>query len=252
MLLAYIVSAIFALGAGTIIGLFGAGGSITMVPILTYGLKIPLKIAIGMTLIIEAFTGFIASYVYSRSGLTQVKAAIPYAAAGAVGSFVGGYLTKFIPTSLLLTIFGVTVLGAAAMLTRNVIKGKVEGTGRAAHVGIFALVGLFVGFLTGMIGVGGGFLIVPALVLLGGLDMKMAVGTSLFIIGLQSTAGVSGILVGGTRFDLAPTAVITVANVAGSLFGKYLSSRLQVRKLQIGFIGLLLVLGTVTIGKSVM
>lgn len=245
------LSALLALGAGTIIGLFGAGGSITMVPILTYGLKIPLKVAIGMTLIIEAFTGFIASYFYSRSGQTQIKAAIPYALAGAAGSFTGGYLTRYIPTPVLLTVFGVTVLGAAAMLTRNVIKGKVSGTGKQANIVLFAGVGLFVGFLTGMIGVGGGFLIVPALVLLGGLDMKVAVGTSLFVIGLQSTAGVSGVMAGGTRFDLLPTAIITVANVAGSLFGKYLSSRLPVQKIQVGFIGLLLILGTVTIAKSV-
>ncbi|HYG59947.1 MAG TPA: sulfite exporter TauE/SafE family protein [Symbiobacteriaceae bacterium] len=246
-----LMAAVFALGAGTIIGLFGAGGSITMVPILTYGLKIPLKIAIGMTLIIEAFTGFIASWFYRRNGQTQIRAAIPYALAGAAGSFTGGYLTKYIPTGVLLTIFGVTVLGAAAMLTRNVIRGKVQGTGKMANVWLFATVGLFVGFLTGMIGVGGGFLIVPALVLLGGLDIKMAVGTSLFVIGLQSTAGVSGILLSGTRFDLTPTAIITIANVAGSLFGKYLSSRLPVQKVQVGFIGLLLVLGSVTIAKAV-
>ncbi len=245
-----LLSALFALGAGTIIGLFGAGGSITMVPILTYVLKFPLKIAIGMTLIIEAFTGFIASAVYLRSGQTQIRAAIPYALAGAVGSFTGGYLARFIPTTVLLTIFALTVFGAAAMLTRNVIKGKVEGSGRPVRVGLFAAAGLGVGLLTGMIGVGGGFLIVPALVLLGGLDIKAAVATSLFIIGLQSTAGVTGHLLGGARFDLVPTAVITAANVAGSLFGKYLSSRLQTRKVQIGFIGLLVVLGSVTLYKS--
>lgn len=187
------LAALFALGAGTIIGLFGAGGSIMMVPILTYGLRLDLKVAIGMTLMIEAVTGFVASWNHGRSGNTRIKAAIPFALAGMVGSFAGGYATKYIPTPVLLTVFGITVLGAAAMLIRNIVKGKVEATGNVAGPVLFAAVGLGVGFLTGMVGVGGGFLIVPALVLLGGLDIKKAVGTSLFIIGLKSVAGVAGL-----------------------------------------------------------
>lgn len=252
MMTELLVSAVFALAAGTIIGLFGAGGSIMMVPILTYALKMPLKVAIGMTLMIEAFTGFVASWQHGRKGNTRIQAAIPFAAAGMVGSFTGGYLTKFIPTPVLLTVFGITVLSAAAMLIRNIVKGRVESTGKTVSVVLYAFVGLGVGLLTGMVGVGGGFLIVPALVLLGGLDIKKAVGTSLFIIGLKSIAGVAGFLVGGTTFAVLPTVVIILANVAGSFIGEHLSQRLPMKQMQVGFVGLLLVLGTVTVAKSVM
>lgn len=247
-----LISAVFALVAGTVIGLFGAGGSIMMVPILTYALKMPLKVAIGMTLMIEAATGFVASWNHGRKGNTQIRAAIPFALAGMVGSFTGGYLTKYIPTPVLLTVFGATVILAAAMLIRNILKGKVESNGQTTGVFLYASVGLGVGLLTGMVGVGGGFLIVPALVLLGGLDIKKAVGTSLFIIGLKSVAGVAGYLAAGTTFDLVPTMVIILANVAGSFVGEHLSSRLPIKQMQVGFVGLLLILGTVTIAKSVL
>lgn len=245
-----LLAGVFALGAGTIIGLFGAGGSIMMVPILTYGLKVPLKVAIGMTLMIEAVTGFVASWNHGRKGNTQIKAAVPFALAGMAGSFMGGYATKFIPTGLLMTIFAITVLAAAAMLIRNLVKGRIEAEGATPHVALFAAVGLGVGMLTGMVGVGGGFLIVPALVLLGGLDIKKAVGTSLFIIGLKSVAGVAGFLAGGTRFAPLLTAMIIVLNVAGSFIGEHLSTRLPIKKMQVGFVGLLLVLGTATMVKS--
>lgn len=245
-----VLVAIFAVGSGMVIGLFGAGGSILMIPILVYVLHLPIKVAIGMTLLIEGITGLIAATAHARQGNVFWKVGIPCSIFGMVGAYFGARVTEFINPVFLLLIFAVVVLGAAIGMLRAGKLTADEENVEPPKLPKIAGAGGSIGFLTGMVGVGGGFLLVPCLNLLCKIQVKRAIGTSLVIIGLKSFAG----FIGFTAHTAFPWAILlTVAgfNSVGSLIGEKLNERLPTRRLKTAFAILLLIIGAMTLLQNI-
>ena len=227
--------------AGTVFGIFGAGGSILLVPILVYVLDVPVKTSLGMSLFILMCTGIIAALAHARSMNVRWMMGIRWALAGILGAYAGGRVAEFIPEKVLLTLFAaVVVVASLVMILRKVPPMSSE----PEHVPAVrvTLVGLVLGFFTGIIGVGGGFLLVPALVLICGVDMKHAIGTSLLIISINSLGGFLGFAAHET-FPWRLTLTVAVFNAAGSLLGERLGKPLPSHRMRPAFGVFLLIVG---------
>lgn len=230
---------VLALGIGLLLGLLGGGGSVLMVPMLVYVAGLEAKEAIGTSLLVVAVTSLVAMLGHARRGRVCWKTGLVFAASGMVGAYGGGRGAEYLPGGVLLLLFGGVMLATAvAMLWgRNEDAAQivaVRSCPRDVPVPAILFDGLVVGGLTGLVGAGGGFLVVPALNLLGGLAMHAAVGTSLFVITLNSSAALvayfSHALI---RMELALP--ITAAAVVGSLLGGRIVARVRGRSLRRGF-----------------
>ncbi len=226
---------------GLLLGVFGSGGSIATTPALLYLLNVEPKSAIAMSLGIVAITATITSIQHWRKGNVNLKVTAVFGAFGVIGTYAGALLGVITPVTVQLTIFALVMYAAAWKM----LKKKHKSVGAAAVVcpdgncdefqyTHIALHGVTVGVLTGVVGVGGGFLIVPALVLLSGLSMKEAVGTSLSIVALKSFAGFAG-YAGAVEIDYMLMANFAAIAIAGSFIGSLISNRLPGALLQRGF-----------------
>lgn len=244
-----VTAGLLAFVAGIAFGIFGAGGSILLVPILVYVLDLPVKVSLGMALLILVLTGGIAALAHARSGNINWKVGFQWSALAIGGAYLGGRVAGLIPPLVLITMFAVVVVVASLSLLR---RGGRDAIGERGHEMPFwkmGLVGLVLGFFTGLIGVGGGFLLVPALVLIGGVSVKRAIGTSLFIISVNSLGGFLG-FAAHTHFPLALTATIAVFNAAGSLLGERIGKPLPAHRLRPAFAVFLLLVGTVMVVRN--
>jgi uncharacterized membrane protein YfcA len=229
---------------GVSLGTFGSGGSIITVPVLVYVAGVPAHAAVAMSLIIVGSTSAVGSYLLSRAGGFDRRAAAIFAATGIAGAFGGARLTSLVSGGTLMEIFAALMLLAGwRMLAPR--AGK-TGSG-ACRIPRCAAVGLCLGVLTGFLGVGGGFLIVPALVLFAGLDMKRAVPTSLAIIAVNSVGGLAGQLRYAT-FDWPLTAAFLGSALVGMFGGSMLVRRISGEALRQGFAWLVILLGVVILG----
>lgn len=222
---------------GLILGLLGGGGSVLAVPMLVYLYGMDAKVAIATALVMVAMTSLTAMAGHARAGRVCWKTGLVFGGAGMMGAYGGGRLAAHVPGSLLLLLFaGVMLATSLAMLRRRSDSAHPEEGAVSpcpAHLPIAAILldGLLVGGVTGLVGAGGGFLIVPALNLLGRLPMHAAVGTSLMVLVLNSTAALAG-YVHHVQIDWPLTAAITAAAIAGSLLGGLLSRRLSAARLR--------------------
>lgn len=218
---------------GLSLGLLGGGGSILTLPILVYALGMGEKDAIAGSLLVVGITSAFSVVLRARSGLVEWRTGLSFAAAGMLGAFVGGKGAAFLPGKLLLLLFaGMMFATAFAMMRgRRDYAPRAEGP---VPVGKVLVQGFAVGSVTGLVGAGGGFLVVPALVLLGGLDMRKAVGTSLLVIALQSLAGFAGHL-SHVHLDYQLLAMVVVSALVGSLAGVQLAPRIPQESLRKGF-----------------
>jgi uncharacterized membrane protein YfcA len=236
-----------ALVAGTVFGIFGAGGSILLVPILVYVLGVPIKAALGMSLLILTLTGGFATAAHARSRNVVWWIGLRWAGLGMLGAYGGGRVAELIPPHALLMIFAtVVVVAALAMIRRPVPSPHADAR---IPMGKVVSIGLLLGFFTGMIGVGGGFLLVPALVLLCGIDIKHAIGTSLLIITINSFGGFLG-FAAHESFDWRLTAVVGAFNAAGSVLGERLGKPLPGNRLRPAFGVFLLVVGAAMVVEN--
>ena len=222
---------------GLSLGLVGGGGSIITVPILVYVLGIPAHRAIGMSLAVVGSTALIGALLHHRKGAVSWKTGSIFAASGIVSAYLGSKLTRLVSPPVLMLLFaGIMLVAAAMMLTR---RHSAEEKPHVPSPPREALAGFGVGFLTGFLGVGGGFLIVPALHVFGGLPIKSAIGTSLFVIGINCAAGLVGHITDGA-VDWKMTAIVTGLAVAGALAGAALSDRFHPKGLRRMFAWLVL------------
>jgi uncharacterized membrane protein YfcA len=175
---------------GVSLGLLGGGGSILAVPILVYVLGVEEHSAIAISLVLVGLTAWAAALQHHRSGNVDWKGGFLFAACGAPVSLLGAYLSNRLSGAWLMLLFGTLMLVAGVAMYRRRMADAVEKTRK--NFLVLAACGAGVGFLTGFLGVGGGFLIVPALVLFLGEPMKPAIGTSLFIIGANCAIAVWG------------------------------------------------------------
>lgn len=260
------LSAIFAgLATGLVLGLFGSGGSIIALPALLYLLHVAPKSAIAMSLGVVAVTATVSALDNWRRGRVDVRIAFVFGLFGVAGTFAGARLGLLTPVVIQLGLFALVMYAAAWRMLKPVrvatpstsvgVVGEAAALGGCQDffspcMGHIALHGIGVGVLTGLVGVGGGFLIVPALVLLSGIPMKTAVGTSLAIVAAKSYAGFAGYL-GGVAIDYAVMGGFTAVTIAGSFAGAHLAGHLSHDTLKKAFAWFLVAVATYILFKSV-
>ncbi len=238
---------------GVILGVLGAGGAIVTVPVLVYVLEYDIKAAVPMSLLIVGVASTIALIAYQRVGAVRWDAVMAFAPSAMVGAFGGGVAATLISSRAQLTVFGILLLGASvAMLTGPApISVDAELVAPRRSWWLIAVLGGAVGFLTGLVGVGGGFLYVPVLALWGGLAMRQAVGTSLALIVVSCTVGLITHL-RHAALDLSAAFLFMIPMVIGAVIGSRLAPRVSQSALRRAFAGLLVTIGLivlVTVGR---
>lgn len=211
---------------GLLLGLLGGGGSILTVPVLVYLAGIEPKTAIAMSLFIVGATALVAMVGHARAGRVQWRTGALFGAAGMAGAYAGGRIAEYIPGAVLLAGFALMMVLTAVAMIRRCKKCEADTVPGRRPVLKILTEGAAVGLFTGLVGAGGGFLVVPALVILGGLSMPLAVGTSLLVIGAKSFAGLAGYL-HSTTIDWRLTLAMTALAILGSLVGARLVNRIN-------------------------
>ncbi|MBU0752953.1 MAG: sulfite exporter TauE/SafE family protein [Gammaproteobacteria bacterium] len=242
---------------GIVLGLFGSGGSIIAMPALMVLLDVEAKSAIAMSLGIVAVTATITAWDHWRHGNVDTRVALVFGIFGIVGTFAGAKVGVITPVAVQLALFALVMYAAAWKMLKPALVPQLSAAGglpppeRAVEVrmGHIAAHGIGVGVLTGVVGVGGGFLIVPALALLSGLRMKLAIGTSLAIVAAKSYAGFLGYL-GAVPIDWNIMGAFTAVTVAGSFAGTRLAHRFSQETLKRGFGGFLVIVASYILLKS--
>lgn len=227
---------------GLLLGLLGGGGSILTVPMLVYLLHVEPKLAIVTSFVVVGVSSLMALIPHARRGSVCWKSGLFFGLAGMVGAFGGGRMAVQFSSDLLMSLFGLISLFTGLLM----LRGK-RGEAKAGaaiqpssvcpiQVPFFRLLfdGFFVGGLTGMVGVGGGFMIVPALTLLVGLPMQGAVGTSLLIIAMNALAGLSGYSQ-HVALDWQLTGLVTAGAISGSAVGGWVSAYIKPAALRKAF-----------------
>jgi uncharacterized membrane protein YfcA len=241
---------------GFALGLTGGGGGVFAVPLLVYGLGTAPREAVGISLASVGGTALFGAVPRLIHGGVELRTGLLFAVAGMLGAPVGSYLATLVAENALLVMFAVLMLVVASRMwakSRNPAlpsgvcitegepdrdrsacqrdqDGKLRLTSRCAR--LLVLVGLGTGILSGLFGVGGGFVIVPALVLFSGMEIHRAVGTSLFVIVLVSISGVTSHLVGGNPISLQTTLQFMAGGFVGMWLGGLMATRLKGPTLQ--------------------
>lgn len=234
---------------GLALGLLGGGGSILAVPVLTYGADLSAKESIAMSLLVVGTTAAFAMIAHARRGNVAYRTGFIFAGAAMAGGFLGGLAASWFSGQTLLLLFALMMLITAAAMSRPKRSDDNAATETTLSVGKAILEGLVVGAVTGLVGAGGGFLVVPALVLFGGLSMHRAIGTSLMVIALKSFAAFAGHAT-HVDIDLPLALVVTSAACVGSVAGGALASKLNANTLRTAFSGLVLVVGGYVIWRE--
>jgi len=247
-----------AIGIGMAVGLFGGGGSILTTPMLVYIADFEAKPAIAASAVLVAITSAIGLIQYARARQVQWRTGLIFGAAGVTGALLAGQVGQRLPGELVLVLLGIMMVITAIAMIRG--RKQVEGE---AHEGLplfrILLDGFLVGIATGLVGAGGGFLVVPALVLLGGLPMQMAVGTSLLVVMMKAIAtfisyrikffGEDGFATVNpeTSFDWGVTLLVVGFAIIGVLIGVRLSGRIHPDRLRKAFGWFVLIVGSFTL-----
>ncbi|MEB2785838.1 sulfite exporter TauE/SafE family protein [Algoriphagus persicinus] len=251
---------------GISLGLIGGGGSILTVPVLVYILGIDPVLGTAYSLFVVGSTSLVGSITYMRKQLVDYKTALVFA----IPSFIAVFLTRkfFVPAlpdplfelggAEITKSIGIMVFFALIMLAAS--YSMIRGNGQAStdeesevkfNIPLIAVEGLVVGLITGLVGAGGGFLIIPALVLLAKLPMKMAVGTSLLIISAKSLIGFLGD-VSTQTIDWKLLLIFTGLSIIGIFIGSALSKKINEKALKKGFGWFVLIMGIYIIATELM
>ncbi len=241
-----------AIAIGVSLGLLGSGGSILTVPVLVYLVGQDEKVAIAGSLFIFGSIALAGSLQFVRAGFINWRSVATFGLPGMAGTYIGAALAAYVSGLMQLTLFAVVMLLASYLMLRPIKLTEGEHVPRALWK--IAGDGLIVGIITGLVGVGGGFLIVPALVLLGGLSMHHAVATSLVVIALKSYSGFYKYLdVLGDQdlsLDWPVLGLITVLGIAGSVVGSRLARKVHQDRLKRWFGYFLIVMGIYILARS--
>lgn len=218
---------------GLSLGLLGGGGSILTVPALVYIVGQTPQAAITASLVIVGANSMMGAFFHRAQGTVNWRTAFMFGGVGMITAYLAAGLSHLLPQNLLLMLFGLLMLVVGAyMLKRRTPQPRAEQENR---IGVLLIAGAAVGVLTGFLGVGGGFLIVPALVMVVGLPMRQAVGTSLVVIAMNSVAGLLGHLAHPSPLNLSLLALFVAGGLAGTRAGATLAHRIQGQMLQRAF-----------------
>lgn len=225
-------------GIGLSLGLIGGGGSIITVPVLVYVAGLPVPEAVALSLAVVGTTALVGAFYQARASNVHTKAAVLYGGAGMVGAALGARLTPLVPAPVLMLIFAsLMVWIGQRMLQKKGAGADVPESARCDLIRCLAA-GLVIGIGTGFLGVGGGFLIVPALLRFAKMRMPEAIGTSLVIIAVNSFAGFAAHASGMRSGGAGLAAAFTAAALAGLFGGMALGRRMHPHGLQAAFGGL--------------
>lgn len=254
---------------GVSLGLIGGGGSILTVPVLVYLMGVEPVLATAYSLFIVGFSALIGGINYARKGLVSYKTGIVFT----IPAFIAVYLTRLLLVPALpetwltlgdftltkdtgiLLLFAFLMVFASVSMIRNKRSNvastkKEEDTPLQFNYPMIIIEGLVVGTLTGLVGAGGGFLIIPALVLFAKLPMKMAIGTSLLIIAVKSLIGFIGDVQAGEPINWGFLGIFSAIAIVGIFLGSFLAHSIDGRKLKTGFGWFVLVMGSFMIVKE--
>ncbi|MFC0505307.1 sulfite exporter TauE/SafE family protein [Micromonospora costi] len=234
---------------GVSLGLLGGGGSILAVPLLVYVADLPAKEAIATSLLVVGVTSAVGVLPHARAGRVRWRTGLIFGVAGMAGAYTGGRLAGFIPAGVLLTGFALMMLATAIAMIRGRRAAETRPVPHELPILRVIIDGVVVGLVTGLVGAGGGFLVVPALALLGGLPMPVAVGTSLVVIAMKSFAGLAGYL-SSVSIDWGLAAAVTTAAVIGSLLGGRLAGRIPENALRTAFGWFVVVMGVFVLAQQ--
>jgi uncharacterized protein len=248
-----VVGYLLAAVVGLSLGLMGGGGSILTVPIFVYVLGYDPKLAIAMSLPVIGVTSLAGVIGHWKAGNVNVRAALSFGAIAIVGAFAGARMAAHVSGQIQLTLLAVVMLAAASMMLRSSrqppMTETADSAARPIAIGVLIPIALGVGVLTGLVGVGGGFLVVPALVLLANAPMRQAVGTSLLVIAINSFAGFAG-YIGQVQMPWGFMAGFTATAVAGIVAGTYLVRFIAPGVLRQAFAVFLIVMGSLVLYKN--
>ncbi len=275
------LAAALGLVMGLVIGALGGGGGVLTVPLLVYVLGLTAQSATTSSIIIVGITALVGTLARVRGNRIEWRTGLTFGALGIPAAFLGTLLNRSVEQRVLLLAFAaVTVLAAAAMLVNSRSGGRrpepADGeplsstasdgavstatrspvrvpTGRRRYLATaikVVLSGLVVGFMTGFLGVGGGFLVVPALVIILRMPMTHAIGTSLLIISLNAVSSMASRLGGPMDLDWRIVVPFTVLAVLGSFLGKRVSDRLSGETLTRAFAVMLILVGGFVAGQA--
>lgn len=255
---------------GLTLGALGGGGSILTVPALVYLLDQGAVEATTGSLVIVGTTALIGAVPHLRAGRVRVGQGVVFGVLGVGGAYLGSRLSASVAPAVLLAAFAVLMLLVAALMTRRRrararagAPAADDGAGSAPVVGLrparcdcrgvllLLATATGVGLLTGFFGVGGGFAVVPALVLALRLPMRTAIGTSLVVIAINSASALASRLGQDVELDWPVVGAFTVAAVAGSLLGARLTARVSPARLDLAFTVLLVAVALYTAARSI-
>ncbi len=221
------MSALLGMFVGLALGLTGGGGSILAVPLLIHGLQMPVHEAIGVSLATVGSTALFGALIRIPRGEVDIQAGSLFAVAGIAGAPAGVWLGGGIPARMLLTGFSILMIVVAVHMWRHrPPPQKVRSTTPVRRFLARSATGLGIGVMSGLFGVGGGFLIVPALVLLERLDIRRAMGTSLLVIALLSASGVASLLLAHRPLPVGTSLLFIAGSIGGLMAGTVIGSRL--------------------------
>ena len=242
---------------GITLGLMGGGGSILTVPIMVYLFSLSPSVATGYSLFIVGVTALIGSMIYIRKGDIDIKVGLAFAIPSIIGVTISrGLIIPKIPEIILhapgvtltkeilvMAVFAFLMITASYSMIKKKRDRKPMTARPFARMTIVACEGLIVGMVAGFVGAGGGFLIIPALVLLAGLSMRVAIGTSLMIIALQSLLGFAGDVWRGIAVNWPLLGVVAIIAVLGIIVGSLSAHLIKEQKLKTAFGWFVLIMG---------
>ena len=278
-----LLSLLFGALVGVSLGLTGGGGAIFAVPLLVYGLGLAPRDAVAVSLSAVGFTASTGFLHRWRLGEVELRVGLLFAVAGMIGAPVGSYLAGLVPDAMLLIAFGVLMLVVASRLWRQSAQveapraapcdanGDDAGEGDLGEPGpacqrdasgslrlnsrcaaLLLTIGVLTGVLAGLFGVGGGFVIVPALVIYSRMPIQRAVGTSLMVIALVSFSGIISQFSAGRSIPMTVTGLFIVGGVGGLLAGQRIGRRLSSRHLQRVFAVAILAVAVFVISRNLL
>lgn len=249
---------------GVVVGALGGGGAILAVPVLVYLLGEDPRQATTSSLVVVGSSALVGMVGHLRAGRVRVADGLVFGVLGVAGAWLGSLAATGIDPALLMAAFAALLAVVAGTMVGRALRGRGDGAveprpvlqrhplrvhwPRLAGLVVAATV---VGLLTGFFGVGGGFMIVPALVLVLGFGMKPAVGTSLLVIVVNSAAALAARLGTGVELDVPLVAVFTAAAVVGSILGGRVTNAVEPRTLNIAFAALLVAVAAYTTWQSI-
>jgi uncharacterized membrane protein YfcA len=269
-----LLSIFYGLLIGLSLGLTGGGGAIFAVPLLVYGLGTPTREAIGISLAAVGATSLVGFLHRWKLREVEIRTGLLFAAAGMIGAPIGTWLAGLLHDTVLMLAFSVLMVVVAVRLWRKAgaaaptvddcptgnpadgptcqrdAGGSLILTSRCAA--LLLIVGVLTGVLSGLFGVGGGFVIVPALVLFSGMSIHRAVGTSLMVIALVSVSGIASQLWAGREIPLVTTGLFVLGGVVGLFAGQRLGKRLSGPVLQKVFAAAILGVAAFVVARNLL